>query len=138
MLYVIDRRNAELTYKGGQERVVHLVSTVDNAVRAAGDRPWAFSDGNAGAVYTQFCNDLNRLPTFLDWQAVNANKWSGIGVDPGVKNKKQAEFLVNDRFPWTSVESIGVIRQSIANEVQQILVDADYKPQVAVRRHWYY
>ena len=138
MLYVIERRNAELVYKGGQNRVVHLVSTVDLAVQASAQRPWAFSDGNAGAVYTQFSNDLSSLATFVDWDAIHATQWSGAGVDPAVKNRKQAEFLVHDSFPWTSVRAIGVIRQSIADEVMEIMGDTADEPKVVVKPEWYY
>jgi hypothetical protein len=138
MLYVIHRRNDELAYKGGQERIIHLVSTVEIAVQAASDRPWAFSDGNAGAVYTQFAADLDRLPDFVDWDAVSANRWSGIGIDPAIKNKKQAEFLVHDQFPWSAVRLIGVLNQAIANEVQSIIDGAEHEPQVAAKPEWYY
>jgi len=138
MLYMIHKRNADLTYRDGQDRVVHLVSTTDLAIQAAADRPWAFSDGNAGAYYTQFSADINQLPTFVDWNAVNARWWRGPNIDPAVMSKKMAEFLVHDRFPWTSIGAIGAIQQSIADEVQQILADADHKPQVAVKRDWYY
>ena len=138
MLYLIHKQNADLTYRGGQERVIHLVSTTDSAIRAAVDRPWAFSDGNAGASYTQFSADINRLPTFVDWNAVHARSWRGPSIDPAVMSKKMAEFLVHDRFPWTSIGGIGAIQQSIADEVQQIIADADHKPQVAVKQGWYY
>ena len=51
MLYVIYRgNNSELEYKDGQQRIVHLVATVQAAVDVAGDGRWAYSDGNAGAV----------------------------------------------------------------------------------------
>lgn len=138
MLYMIHMRNPDLTYRGGQERIVHLVSTTDLAIQAAAERPWAFSDGNGGASYTQFSADINQLATFVDWNAVNAQWWRGPNIDPAVMSKKMAEFLVHDWFPWTGVGGIGAIQQPIADEVQQILADADHKPQVAVKRDWYY
>ncbi len=138
MLYMIHMRNTDLTYRGGQERIVHLASTTDSAIQAAADRPWAFSDGNAGAYYTQFSADINQLPTFVDWNAVNAQWWRGPNIDPAVMSKKMAEFLVHDWFPWTSIGAIGAIQHSIADEVQQILADADHKPLITVKRDWYY
>lgn len=138
MLYMIHRRNPDLSYRDGQERIVHLVSTADAAIQAATDRPWAFSDGNAAARYAQFSADINQLPTFVDWKAVKARKWSGQNIEPAVMSKKMAEFLVRDSFPWTSIREIGTIKQSIADEVRQILADADHKPRVAVKRSWYY
>ncbi len=138
MLYMIHMRNTELIFRGGQGQIVHLVSTVEEAIQVAGSRPWAFSDGNAGAFYTQFSADIGQLSTFVNWNAVRTQWWSGQNVDPTVKDKKQAEFLFHDQFPWTSILGIGVIQQPIADEVRQILSNADHTPQVAVKRDWYY
>lgn len=107
MLYVIHCRNAELTYQAGQDRIVHLVSRIDIAIENAAGRPWAFSDGNAGARYARFSNDLSQFDHFVDRNAVHATYWS----DPTVKERKQAEFLVHQQFPWTGFLTIGVINQ---------------------------
>lgn len=134
MLYVIHKRNSDLTYRSGQDRIVHLVSKIGAAIQAHPGRAWAFSDGNAGARYARFCNDLTQFDEYVDWRAVEARNWS----DPTVKERKQAEFLVYDSFPWTSIIGIAVIRQDIASEVQSILKDADHQPDVRVKRNWYY
>jgi len=84
MLYMIHMRNSDLKYQDGQERIVHLVTTTDLAIQAAASRPWAFSDGNAGAFYTQFLADISQLPTFIDWNAVRAQWWRGTNVDPSI------------------------------------------------------
>ena len=134
MLYVINRRNADLQYREGQERIVHLVSTVNDAIAAAQGRPWAFSDGNAGARYTQFCADLGQLNSFVDWRAVEATDWR----DPAVKEHKQAEFLVHDSFPWTSIRGIGVYSPAVRKAVLRVLEQTDHRPAVNVKRSWYY
>ncbi len=134
MLYVIHRRNAELTYQGGQDRIVHLVSRIDIPIQNAGGRPWAFSDGNAGARYARFSNDLAQFDNFVDWNAVQATYWS----DPTIKERKQAEFLVHQQFPWTGFFAIGVINQSMADEVRGLLASQDHRPEVVVKRDWYY
>ena len=134
MLYVINRRNSELTYHGGQDRIVHLVSKIGVAIHSCPGRPWAFSDGNAGAQYARFCNDLTKFDEYVDENAVSAKYWN----DPTVKERKQAEFLMYESFPWASVLGIAAIRQDIANEVQQILLHADHQPWVAVEPQWYY
>lgn len=134
MLYVIHRRNEGLSFKGGQERVVHLVSTVELAVKAAADRPFAFSDGNAGTRFTQFSKDLNQLDSLVDWSAVQAHYWS----DPAVKERKQAEFLVHDTFPWPAIVAIGVINQSVEEDVKAIVGLTAHRPKIAVKPDWYY
>ena len=134
MLYVIYRQNAELAYQKGQERIIHLVAQIGGAIAGAAGRPWAFSDGNAGARYARFCNNLDDIDSYVDWNAIRAKYWS----DPTVKERKQAEFLVHGSFPWSSILGIGVRRQELANEVQQILADAEHQPRVIVKPEWYY
>jgi hypothetical protein len=134
MLYVIQKKNADLTYKGGQEEVLHLVSSVERAIEAADGRPWAFSDGNAGARYTRFSNDLDKIDDHVAWDAVNAKYWS----DPVVKEHKQAEFLLYESCPWTAIQEIGVINQSVAEAVEGVLASAAHQPRVLVKPDWYY
>ena len=134
MLYVIHRCHPKLCYQGGQGEIVHLVSTVQSAVNASVDRPWAFSDGNAGAFYTRFYNSLDQLDRVIDWDAVNSSDWR----DPAIKEKKQAEFLVHDHFPWTSIHQIGVYEENIALRVQHAFENHSHHPEVIIRPKWYY
>ena len=134
MLYVIDRRGNELQYRGGQHDIVHLVSTVEAAVQGARSRRWAYSDGNAGARYTKFYADLSRMSDIIDWDAVASVSWA----EPAVKNRKQAEFLVHDHFPWTAFREIGVIDGSVERGVRAALSSASHRPSVQVHRDWYY
>jgi hypothetical protein len=134
MLYVIDRRNTQLQYQGGQREIVHLVSTVETAIEVAEGRPWAYSDGNAGAFYTKFYADLRRLTQLVDWDAVSAKNWA----EPAVKNRKQAEFLVHDTFPWTAFHEIGVVDQAVADQVRAALRSAVHRPRTRVHPEWYY
>lgn len=134
MLYVIMKRCDELEYKGGQDQIVHLESTIGDALRCASSQLWAFSDGNAGANYTEFSNNLDNFGRLVDMTAVNAIRWS----DPAIKPKKQAEFLVHGSFPWIGFRNIGVKDHTIAKQVQIVLNDSPHKPQVLVRPSWYY
>lgn len=134
MLYVIHRRNAELSYHGGQDRIVHLVSQIGTAIEVSNGKPWAFSDGNAGARYTRFSNDLARIDELVDWNAVGALDWR----DPTVKERKQAEFLVHEQFPWEGILAVGTTNQAIADEVQHLLSPHQHRPQVIVKQGWYY
>lgn len=134
MLYVIHKRSPELSYNGGQDRIIHLVSCVGMAIDAAEKRPWAFTDGNAGATYTSFSNDLTKFDDFVDKNAIRAHYWS----DPAIKERKQAEFLVHHSFPWTSFFGIGVLSDKVAKEVQQHLSTQGHRPEVVVKPEWYY
>ncbi|MDA8564293.1 DUF4433 domain-containing protein [Mariniblastus sp.] len=134
MLFVISSRNADLTYQHGQDRIVHLVSKIGVGIRTAGDRSWAFSDGNAGARYARFCNNLEQIDDYVDWNSVGAHYWS----DPTTKERKQAEFLVYDSFAWNSIIGIGAIQQEVADEVQTMIANVDHKPEIVVKPGWYY
>lgn len=104
MLYLIHKRNPELEYKAGQSPIVHLVADLVNTIAWANqqNKKWAFTSSNAGSFYFEdFCN-LSQLNE-INWDAVQANYWSSC------REEKQAEFLIEDFFPWNLVEQIGVI-----------------------------
>lgn len=134
MLFVIHRKNSELEYQGGQRRIVHLVTHLETGIAVAGDRNWAFTNGNAGTSYTQFSNDMQDFDVFIDKNALKATDWR----DGIVKERKQAEFLVQSFFPWTGIKAIGVIDEEIQNEVHQHLHMITHQPKVILRPNWYY
>lgn len=134
MLYVIDRKHDELRYQDGQQKIVHLVSTVETAVSNSGDRPWAYSDGNAGSRYTLFYNNLEQMDQILDWNSIRALYWK----DPEVKEKKQAEFLVYNHFLWDNFIEIGVHDRTIHQRVIDIIASAEHRPDVRIHADWYY
>ena len=64
--------------------------------------------------------------------------WSGPNVDREIMPKKMAEFLVHDCFPWTGILGIGVIDNTVATDVKQILQNSTHQPRVDVIPAWYY
>jgi hypothetical protein len=136
MLYLLYQGNhPELTYRGGQRPIVHLEADLRAVVDWAetNGKRWSFSNGNAGTRYTPFFDDLDEL-NVLDWTAIAATDWK----DPFVKERKQAEFLIEESFPWELIERIGVIDNETAQRVTGALELADHKPAVVVVRNWYY
>ena len=136
MLFVIHRANhPELAYRDGQQPIVHLEAGMHEVAEwaEANGRRWAFSLSNAGAVYTQFRSELARLDE-INWDAVTARDFRPADV----KESKQAEFLVQQSFPWQLVERIGVHSQGIARRVNAAMNEADHRPSVEIRREWYY
>lgn len=134
MLYLIHRRNAELAYQGGQASIIHLQADLGAVVAWANAQParWAFTLSNAGSTYFEDRNDLARLGE-INWAAVQANNWSG-----GLKEGKQAEFLVEQHFPWHLVERIGVHSAAVYGQVVNALPAHGHRPPVEVRPDWYY
>jgi len=136
MLYVIHRANhPELTYRGGQDPIVHLEADLHQVVAWAQEKSirWAFSLSNAGAYHTEFRSDLADLHE-LDWDAIAARDFG----DPDVKECKQAEFLVYGCFPFALVERIGVFNAPMRDRVTQTLAGGGYTPCIEVRADWYY
>jgi ssDNA thymidine ADP-ribosyltransferase, DarT len=139
MLYLIYRRNEELAYKGGQEPIVHLEADLHAAIAWAqqNDQRWAFTLSNAGAYYFEDRSDVANLSD-INWDAVQSRQWSGNGVSRSVKEGKQAEFLIERSFPWHLVERIGVHSQGIVSLVANGIQGAAHRPQIEIRRDWYY
>lgn len=135
MLFLIHRRNAELAYKGGQGPIVHLVSDLNAVVAWAeqNERRWAFSLSNAGSYYFEDRCDLGQLDQ-INWAAVQTNQWAGSPT----KEQKQAEFLIEEHFPWHLVEEIGVINQPVGQQAAQALAGLEHRPHVHIRSAWYY
>jgi len=130
MLYVISCGHDD--YKGGQSKIVHLVSSVEKAV--ATGRPWTFTNGHAELAYTSFFDDLADLDK-VDWTVMDVRRWGG---DEVVKNRRQAEFLVHEWFPWSAVEQIGVINDHMRQTTLEIIKEFAYVPPVTTEPQWYY
>lgn len=136
MLYVIHCANhPELAYRGGQNPIVHLEADLHRVVEWADQHraKWAITSSNAGARYAQFRSDLAAL-NGLDWKAIDARDFR----DPDIKEHKQAEFLVHERFPFSLIERIGVRGQEAAAQVHRALSGASYRPLVDIRPDWYF
>ena len=134
MLYLIHRRHPELAYQGGQEPIIHLQADFNQVIAWANiqDPPirWAFTSSNAGSYYFEDFNNVNDLNQ-IDWQAVQARNWQGQ------KEGKQAEFLLENKFPWHLIEHIGV-HPSHYTQVVNALRGQQHQPQVTIEPTWYY
>lgn len=128
MLFVVSRGHQD--YGGGQDEIVHLVSSVDTANALV--KPWAFTDQHADLAYASYFNSRAKLNE-VDWNVMPLAQWGG---NDEVKAKRQAEFLVRDSFPWSAVEHIGVKSAAVAAKVQALLPSG--MPPVAVQASWYY
>ena len=140
MLYVIHCANHdELPYRGGQGPILHLEADLYETVHWAkrNQRRWAFTLSNAAASYSEDRSDLAQLGE-IDWDAVQTNRWSGRGISPAVKEGKQAEFLVEQSFPWERVSRIGVMSQQTYGLVRTALRKTNHQPHLAIMPGWYY
>ena len=132
MLYVIRQANhPKLAYRGGQRPIVHLEADLRQTIAWAEGRGlrWAFTLSNAGSSYFQDRCDLADLGE-IDWSAVQARNWQDC-MEP-----KQAEFLIERRFPWELINRIGVCTQRTWHRVARLLDST--RPAVRVMPSWYY
>lgn len=134
MLYIIYQANSpDLAYKGGQGPIVHLQTDLNAVVAWASQqqRRWAFTLSNAGSYFFEDRNNLDQLGD-LNWPAIQTNQWQGC------KDGKQAEFLLEQDFPWQLVEAVGVHSQLAYQQVMNALGAARHKPAVVIKPEWYY
>ncbi len=134
MLYIISRGNHfELSYQNGQESIVHLQADLHKAIEWAekNNKRWVLTTSNAGSRYFRDSSNLVDLKE-IDWKAVNTSEWSGC------KENKQAEFLIEQAFPWHLVDYVGVQNEKIFNVVGDILQNINHKPKLGIEPKWYY
>jgi hypothetical protein len=134
MLYMLHKGNhPDIEYHGGQEPIIHLVADLKETVEWAESNKlrWAFTNSNAGSYYFDDFSDLADLDR-IDWNTVRTQQWSNV------RDKKQAEFLIEQRFPWELIEKIGVFSVNQLKEVENMLATAKHSPNIRVERSWYY
>lgn len=140
MLYLIHKGNyCDLPFQGGQSFIIHLEADLYDSIHWANRERlhWAFTSSNAGSRYFLDYSDQAQL-SFIDWESVHTNLWSGPGIPLQVKENKQAEFLVERWFSWKLVERIGVYSDTACNKVAQVLPEAEYRPKLEKIPAWYY
>lgn len=133
MLFLISRGHQDLAYNGGQGPIVHLQADLHATVQWANAqaRRWAFTLSNAGSNYFEDRADLAQLNE-INWDAVAARLWHQC------KEPKQAEFLLEQSFPWHLVERIGVQSRQVYTQVANALPAQGHRPTVELRPEWYY
>ena len=134
MLFTISNGNVE-GFSGEQQSIVHLVSTVQS-VQAAG-LGFVFTDGHGIMAITEFYDDPARLDE-VDWPLMRDHYWADTDDDLDRKRRRQAEFLVHERFPVNMIQEIGVIDQRKKEENEALLAEFGLVIQVTIKRDWYY
>lgn len=140
MLYLIWKGNyPDLTYRGGQEPIIHLAANLRDAVDWAATQPkrWVFTTTNAGSAFFDDYNSWDQLGR-INWDAVQAKKWAGRDVPLSIKEGKQAEFLLENFCPWEIIKRIFVYSESVCRQVEALLAPVPHKPLIEVRPDFYY
>jgi hypothetical protein len=127
MLYAI--HCGHLDYDGGQNAVVHLVSSVQQAI--ATGRPWVFTDRHAELAHAQQYTDLRHLDQ-VTWSAMPRPRWTDV------KEVRQAEFLVRDFFDRRAIVEVVARTEAMAALVSTAFSNVEDPPTVVVQPKWYY
>lgn len=136
MLFIMYKSDhPDITYRGGQEPIIHLVSDMDRAIGWADKHgnSWVFSNTNAGAGYVEFFRDKSKLNE-LRWDLIKLRDFR----PQQIKDAKQSEFLVKNEFPWELITGIVVYNEATKKRVEETIKDAKHKPVVKVCKEWYY
>lgn len=107
-----------------------------------------FYDYNATLIYATCYSDLRDLDK-INWELFHETPrldgyckfWLNQPNNPRYIRRmetRQAEFLVHERFPLELVRSIGVYSSAKAEEVEEILDDANIEIPVVVKSAWYF
>ena len=134
MLYVISQANhPELTYHGGQDPIVHLEAELRRTVDWAEEHQqrWAFTLSNAGASYFEDRCGWAHLSE-INWEAVQTRDWRRH------KDGKQAEFLIEQQFPWKLVSRIGVRSPQVSRQTLSAIEAGVHQPPIDIKPEWYY
>lgn len=140
MLYLIHRGNhPNMTYRGDQSFIIHLEADLHESIAWANknNKRWVFTLSNAGSSYFEDRNNINQLNE-INWAAVDTTWWGGEGISSDVQERKQAEFLMENSFPWHLVQRIGVHSEPILQQVLGLLKANASQPRVEVIPAWYY
>ena len=136
MLYCINTGTVN-GYSEGQDPVLHLVSYAEDV--RANSLDFVFTEGHPVINYSDFFEDLADLNE-INWAVMKKRYWSNQDED---KRQRQAEFLVYRFFPWSLINSIGVISTKMAGRVERLLDKKlihppSHRPDVLIKGRWYY
>ncbi len=134
MLYAIHK--GQVDGAADQRAILHLVTSVGEIQKH--DCEFVFTDGHAIIALSEYFEQVDELQEHVDWDLMKSKWWSDTDQDPDRKRRRQAEFLIHRRVPWTCVTEIAVSDKHIADRVREIIEPAQHKPDVHVRRQWYY
>jgi ssDNA thymidine ADP-ribosyltransferase, DarT len=130
MLYAIKQGKVE-GYQG-QREIIYLLAHAEEVETAK--LPFAFTDGHAIISYVNHYNQLADLSK-LDWNAIRAQYWNNL-VDG--RCRRQAEFLIKDRFPMDLLREIGVMDDAAREAVSHLAEQTSFRPLIQVHREWYF
>lgn len=114
-----------------QEDIVYIVSSVQKMTDLGVD--YKFTDGHAVAGLSNFYSkeSITEIDNLLDWAAIKAIDWK---IEPDLKRKKEAEFLVLGDIDYEAVLGYIVYNDVAKNKVEQFNTNRI----ITVKRNYYF
>lgn len=136
MLYAI-HKGTVVGYTGTQQDVIYLVANL--ADLQSSRLTWVFTDGHAAMGLSDFYTDIKDLNQ-IDWNLMEADYWYDTVEDSDRKRRRQAEFLVHQRLPWSYIRGIAVYSEQQKQQVETIMNNNSntHRPNAIIRKNWYY
>lgn len=124
MLYVI-QHGYNFASHTKPDDIVYMVVPLAKFI-ADDNRTLYFTDGHATEYITKGYDrsDIDDLPGIIDWNAVQATKWSGEGVETDMKRRKQAEFLTDKDIPYSFIHSFGCYNEYAKSKLEKFGIDS--------------
>lgn len=137
MLYVISLKNYPgLQYNDGQDNIIHLVYNLIDVLTWANNNNLrtCYTTSNAGSLYFNDYSNFSQILTKIDWNSVYTNKWD----NKEIKEKKQSEFLIENRISISLLKNVGVYNNQVYDEAIRLLKNYNISSVVEQRKDWYY
>lgn len=136
MMFSIHKGNVQ-GYDGGADRLIYLATTVERLVALGLDV--VLTDRNAVLEYASFARLSDGEPdaSFIDWALMEQRMWNNTEDKPDRMERRMAECLVHESVPWEGFQAVVAKSRSVADEVADLL-GAERRPDLAVRRDWYF
>ena len=134
MLYSIYKGNVE-GCSSNQEDLIYVVSTVQKVDENSIE--FVFTDGYGIMSFTNYFDDLSNLDE-IDWPLMKQKYWSDTINDFDRKRRRQAEFLIYQKFPWNLVIEIGALTIQMKEYIKSLLEYSGHNTRVKTKPDWYY
>lgn len=133
MLYVIQKgfNGNKVT---NREEIVYCITSVQQVLDHNLD--FIFSNGHAVDNLSDFFNksDIESINNIIDFDAVKTKNWRS-DYDTDLKRRKEAEFLVKDDLPKTSILGYVVYNETAKSELIRLNIDEN---KVIIRENYYF
>lgn len=134
MLYNIKNGYQGVTRRS-QNDIIYLVTSFDKVKEYR--IPFVFFDGHGYHHLSQIFNTEEGL-AHIDWQIINASKWSDTLDDPDRKRRKQAEFLIYKSLPLEAIIAIATYSNFSKQRVEKLFGNVQKEANILVKEDWYY